>query len=387
MFELDYDDNIYVDENKILLMNGEELKKYLDEIDEKFDDEYNDNTFEKNLYLKQLFIMICSSGNTMQYNLIKKYRNWNDYKSIDALEKCLLNSHEELYQKIVLENIINVYEINGGANTSNQFDYIDEIDKELLNLLSGCIRYGNLNMIQWFYSLDKLFGKLSIGLEGSWIEINNFVLACQSNKIDIAKWLLNHINISYLVNESCFVISNSCMSGNIELIKWLFDLLGSTEVQIDIIHNDMFYKSSECDLEFTQWIYNLVPHNNNIQEESFIENIIGACRNNLFDKAKWLYELKPMYWNKITFEKLFIEALDIGICQWILQIKPEFNIRFNNDSSFINGYLKKKYEFSKWLLEVDNSIDVKVQNNIAIKYCIKYENLQEAIWLLNYDLC
>ena len=72
MFELDYDDNIYVDENKILLMNGEELKKYLDEIDEKFDDEYNDNTFEKNLYLKQLFIMICSSGNTMQYNLIKK---------------------------------------------------------------------------------------------------------------------------------------------------------------------------------------------------------------------------------------------------------------------------------------------------------------------------
>jgi hypothetical protein len=355
--ELEDDDNIYNDEDKIISMNKEEFKKYLNLIDVKFLDKYEENTTKKNPYLFQVFIIICSNGKEQLYEWLKEFREYDNFKSLYAFEKCLVNFHIELYKKIILENEIN-------CMNENNF---------LSNVLEDCIRIGNLNMVKWLYSLEQIKTNSNT---------LNFIIACENNKMEIATWLLNNCSSIDLTENDYYVISNSCLSGNTNLIIWLFTLCPN--VLIDNIIDAMFYNSAKCNLEFTQWVYGLDTQNK-IKEESFIENISGACCNNLLDKAKWLYEIKPEIYENMMFEKIFINSSDMNTCEWILKIKPKLNIRFCDDSPFVYGYSKKKYEFSKWLLSLDNSINVQVQNNIAIRYCLLHENLEEAYYLLNYD--
>lgn len=127
-FEDEEENIIFNDENKIMSMSQEEFKEYLDSLDIKFTSEYGLNTTIQNPYLYDVFTIICSNGNEQLYEWLKEFRDHNNFKSNRAFKKCLVNSHIELFKKIVLETMMGVDDVNHDL---------------VLNTLSDCIEIGN----------------------------------------------------------------------------------------------------------------------------------------------------------------------------------------------------------------------------------------------------
>ena len=355
--------NIYNDTEKIMLMNKDKFNEYLNYLDYLFIDIYGENTNISNPYLFQLFIIICKNGNEELYNWLKEFKQYKNFSCVKGYFECLKNNHISLYKKMIINDILN--------NNIN-----------LLNGLSmDCAEIGNLEIIKWLYSLNKFVNNDN---DKYIINYLNLLSACIHNQVEVAKWLFeNYANTIDLSKNNYFLITKSCESCNINLIKWLLSLCSN--IKIDDIINDAFFYSRNCNLEFCQWLYNLVDNDNKITEESFCQNMYTTCCNNFLDKAKWLYSLKPEIYKNMSFEKSFFRASNIDMCKWILEIKPDFDIRISDDYLFIYGYQYKKYDYAKWLLTIDKSIDVCAQNNKAIRYCLYHENLEEVKWLLNYN--
>jgi len=107
-------------------------------------------------------------------------------------------------------------------------------------------------------------------------------------------------------HEEKSALMKSCLHGNLEIVKWLYDLnpnLPAEEI------NNMFLKSCESGIiELAQWVYSLCV---NIPDYSDIFRC--CCEEGDVDIAKWLYSIDKTVLFKTIRDIGNIDLQDLGV--------------------------------------------------------------------------
>lgn len=162
----------------------------------------------------------------------------------------------------------------------------------------------------------------------------------------------------------------SCISGNLELAKWLIKLCEITNAGLIKIHSrndNAFYESCKNgNLEVAKWLIELSKNKfyGEFTEDSYNYAFIKSCEYGHLEIAKLI--------NEISMHK--------KICPLILQHR--------NNSAFINSCQEGHLETAKWLLEMSRTrkdvgiINIHVNNENAFTYSCVFNHLEVAKWLI-----
>ena len=102
--------------------------------------------------------------------------------------------------------------------------------------------------------------------------------------------------------------------------------------------------------------------------------LFDLVKNHLVDKKK--------------IEFLFRESCKKGaglIAKWLWQLDNTIDIRANNENAFRATCLHGHLEVAKWLWQLDNTIDIHAENEETFRYACQNGNLEVAKWLWQLD--
>ena len=114
---------------------------------------------------------------------LAKYYEYNIFIEDIYLQK---NYNEIINEEIEMINYFIFNNYNHIIKYLISTEIIDIHDKEYYTFKIAC-EYGNLEIVQYFISLEKTHGKIDIHDDGDYA----FLVACENNKIDIAQFLLS----------------------------------------------------------------------------------------------------------------------------------------------------------------------------------------------------
>ncbi len=174
--------------------------------------------------------------------------------------------------------------------------------------------------------------------------VNTYILnyACEVNKLNIIKWILN--NVKFDSNTLSNVFLNTIPYGHIHISQWLHENYGS---QINIhIYNNLAFKL--------------------------------ATYHKRQDYINWLY-------NNEDIQTLFLDTCKSGNLQMVTQIyntrKSDLNIRENDDWIFRITCYNNQLHIAEWLLTIEPEIKVSVVDEYIFRYSCAKGNLDVIKWL------
>ena len=262
--------------------------------------------------------------------------------------------------------------INQFNNTMN-IDYNEiNLDKYRRKVYAGhfqvpAIALGLLNVLKFKkYYFDKF----------------HFLDACKYGQLEIAEHIYELLDIDiHDRNEQAFLYA--CRSGNLELVKWLWniglklEMRGLGRINIHVHHCLAFiYACESGNLELVQWLWNIGVESNNIidihaQHEGAFQR---ACSSGNLDLVKFIWNIGVESNNIIDIHSLAEMAFrfacysgNLLLVQWLWDIglDPRFNngriinihdlrhsMTNNNESGFIYACLSENIELIKWLWNI-----------------------------------
>jgi ankyrin repeat protein len=127
-------------------------------------------------------------------------------------------------------------------------------------------------------------------------------------------------------------------------------------------------------------------NNNNHMNIFDYENIFcSVCENGHLDVAKWLLTVN----NKIDISHnsnySFCYACYNGhfeIVKWLYEINQNIDISINDEFSFSFSCVNGHFEISKWLYEKKNDINISIDNDFTFCQCCKNGHFEIVKWLL-----
>ena len=113
----------------------------------------------------------------------------------------------------------------------------------------------------------------------------------------------------------------------------------------------------------------IVPHKNysELDDNIYYKAFIHACNIGDFKRARELWQLKPDI-DGYNYERAFSLASfygSISFAEWLIQIKPNLNISFEDEIPFTTAIYNRQIDFAKWLLEIKPDIDISARNNCS----------------------
>ncbi len=231
------------------------------------------------------------------------------------------------------------------------------------------IKNGDLEKVISIWNLAK---NIEIYLDIHIFNDYAFKISCLCGNLDISKWIWNMGNINLLSNEKSIFINY--YQKNIEDLY--LEILFDCDPAIKISNNEIFlYSCSIGNIEIVKWLWNLhTSLNIQIDIHSNKDEIFYmACFYNQIEIAKWLCELCDKYYfeienNKITKYKV------LNIYDKILQysIKDDFDklkLFFKCEESQIKNKMCTicKFENEKYIINLKCNINSKQYDHY---YCI-----------------
>jgi hypothetical protein len=140
----------------------------------------------------------------------------------------------------------------------------------------------------------------------------------------------------------CFLLS--CINNHIKFSKYIY-IKYSEFLIIDFNDNEIFRNCCKRGLVvMAYWLFSIYPQMN-IYSMDYLSLRISAFNKHI-NTVKWLYSLNSNVPERI-FNEMFLSACkheNLIIIEWILSVKPKFNIFFNNNECFHLAVENKKYK-------------------------------------------
>ena len=317
----------------------------------------------------------------LRYNLLNKNLNLSilvndnnlDLFNILYENKLLYNIYDKDSILPYTDSIFNIACIKGQLKIC-RFLYDKYNIKLTSNYFILACSNGHLNIALWLYNYVDI---LETFLYNNQI-VDAFYMVCINNQYNILKWLINLEKIKYYI-KNCrwnYLFIKCCKLGFIKIVKLLYynNIYDVNNLDISFLlccHNN--------NLELCKWLYKLNIINIHIYND-FI--FIGSCYNGCLDVSKWLY--KKVVYNtnilNIAFSKSCIYNKK-EVCKWLMSI-ANIDIHFNEEYAFRLSNL----DMQKWLLTLDNTINVNIKNDFAFWQACMNNKLEQVEWLLNFDI-
>lgn len=191
-----------------------------------------------------------------------------------------------------------------------------------------------------------------------------------NKKVNEAEQQLQMTTENDLYNND--LLLNLSYFGNLEFIKWLFELnpsLNTTE------NNEIMfiYSCQYGNFNIVEYTYANVLEKVIIKYEIIEQGFFELCQYGHFEIAKWLFTKAPsLYLSKVfkyCFQESIIEAVEYSnYCINVLQRKTMIEVKSNYD---------KIFDVAKWLIEINPDIDIDF-DYIYLK-CHVYEKTKNNI--------
>jgi|TARA_R110002073_G_scaffold111619_2_gene248121 ankyrin repeat protein len=180
----------------------------------------------------------------------------------------------------------------------------------------ACIN-GHLEVAKWLFDINP-------GIE---ISIDNVINTVKANT-DVVKWLFEIMPELYSFSRICGLVTAfkmSCLTGNLELVKLIFEKQAEYITVRSVITNSAFARACHSgNMALINWIDSQFS-NINISENNE-SAFISACTNGHFMLAKRLLELKPDINISTNDDKAFKKACENGhleVFRWLENMFPE----------------------------------------------------------------
>ena len=245
-------------------------------------------------------------------------------------------------------------------NATIQF-YNNNIDNPtILNIIfkNSCI-YDNLEIVKWIHTIDNH------NIKVSWYE---FYIICEYGHFELAKYIFDSFDTSYLISDMNKYFKISCYSGHLELAIWIYSI---SDISKKDINNILANTCTEGHLNIIQWLKTLTD-NVNITNKIF--NMI--VKNGHFEIAKWLFDNK-LYTNPKT--EAFNYACLYGyleMTKWLLSVSKKTNIP---KETFLSVCEKGHFEIIKIILDYQDDIELTIEH---FKNSIKSGNIELSKFIL-----
>lgn len=174
----------------------------------------------------------------------------------------------------------------------------------------------------FFKEWKRLFCEARTRFEAEGISLKKstiFLLVCKLGCFKICKYLY-HKEVSY-INKNAFnddAFSLACVSGNMSLIKWLFQK--KEEISTGTLLSTFRFSCRTGNLELAKFIH---QSNLNFQQNDISFLFATCCSFGIFKLIKWLY-----------------------------QSYKEINVHINNNFAFRWSFKKGHIHITKWLFEL-----------------------------------
>jgi hypothetical protein len=275
---------------------------------------------------------------------------------------------------------------NSVTCTTDVYSYycVNTFPTETYTTMYEQCKQGNLNVVQWIYSL----GDMNIHVKNE----SPFRIACFNGHLKMAQWIysLGGVDI-HIVDDSPF--GNACINGQLEVAQWIYSLSDKKPFIDNYAYTLIFV---EGHLEVAQWLYSLDMFDIHRIGYNMVQK---ACCGGHMEMIKWLYTLgvnSSYYDNDMFYEQgdetPFTEACENGhleVAKWLVSFDDDVDIHVRSDWAFRQACTNGHIHIVQWLYSLVDDIHVydKACNSVCQTSCFICGNKDTEIlkWLISLE--
>lgn len=216
-----------------------------------------------------------------------------------------------------------------------------------------------------------------------------FKISFEYDNLDITKWLYDMIiktNNDINIYENCYqVFRISCQNNCLETSKWLYEksVQDGKLSSITVNLNDVFLEiCTNGYLEITKWLWEInVSHGFQIHESNLHNAFTYSCISGHIDVCKFLSECFDFVGLEIHMDKeyLFIyncQKNNLEMMKWLYKFSGTLNtpidIHKDNERVFIDSCSYGHFEIAKWLYQLSRDINSPINIHADNKHRIMH---------------
>ena len=199
-------------------------------------------------------------------------------------------------------------------------------------------------------------------------------------KVFILKSIIKFGSLEYFISLKCPIcdcLIYACKLGKEPLIKYLYSI-GQLDINDDCVFIALCYSGN---LDLVKWFYELNP---NMSKDVFKLAFKTGCESGNLELVKWMYELRSNKTKKILVDtKTFKAAMfpgNLELVQWILDLKYDFKIDLQD--AFSASFHSKNYKICELVYNKCMELNLEIiVNKSLFDHSVLVGNFQTTKWL------
>lgn len=213
-----------------------------------------------------------------------------------------------------------------------------------------------------------------------------FTTSCFKGQIRLAKFFYREIDIKN--KDMGFRLA--CYSGNLELVKWLYQIDGKLDIHYndDIEDLDSAFASAcySGNLELVKWIYQIDNKTDIYKDTLSVSGLGGHLK-----IMKWLFGLDKNLdnWPDLVgvFELSYINGY-LHVAKWLIEIGANLHFVVKADfylKEHINEYVRdsRRFEMFDWMINLYREKKIKSYFHVSLVSCYKFGLIKQIRDLVN----
>jgi ankyrin repeat protein len=237
--------------------------------------------------------------------------------------------------------------------------------------------WGRLNVAKWML---KIKPDINIRAEDD----HAFHEACINGHLEVAKWLLHIKTDIDIRKENDKVFIDACRNGRLEVAKWLFDIIPGVEISIDDVINTLEANTVVVKWLF-EIMPELYSYDNRYKIASAfkLSCLTGNLElvKLVFEKQAEYITIRSVITNS-AFTRA-CHTGNMVLINWIIRQFSNLNISQNNESVFISACSNGYFMLAKRLLEIKPDINISSNDDKAFKKACENGHVEVFQWLEN----